>query len=140
MREDAERRVAVGEALTIDSAADGVALLAWAVRVVQDAGFEIVGMDPAAVSVRRAEIGGEMDRDRRDACPTERERTRLGEPCHREPCHREPCHREPCGREPCGREPEQWTGAVCGACGSTRLVASGSCATCHDCGATTGCG
>jgi ribonucleoside-diphosphate reductase alpha chain len=32
-----------------------------------------------------------------------------------------------------------YTGSLCGQCGSTRVVRSGSCVTCQDCGSTSGC-
>lgn len=121
MREDHQRPVVADEKLVIASASDAVALLAWAVRVIQDEGFEILGLDPAAVRVRRAEILTERGRDGLEAHPTEEERDRRR-------------------GVPPAEEGPAYTGAVCGSCGSTRLIASGSCATCHDCGATTGCG
>ena len=33
-----------------------------------------------------------------------------------------------------------FTGNACGECGSMNVIPSGTCATCQDCGATTGCG
>lgn len=134
--------------LRVETAIDGLYLLAWAKRMIEEGGFAIVGLDADAVRVVPA-VAGAADRAAGRAGVNGL--TETGPIGSLEPdpdAVREAAAVHGLGTgvgvgagvgAGVGGKAAGYTGQVCASCGSSRVSASGTCGKCEDCGSTGGC-